>query len=804
MAWLQLRTNAPGLQGAFVIEDRSVYHANCASKMLTFLTCPKSSMEDVSVKRLDPESFIVECPVFAAIQTRVKAGPVPAGFTRLFLERITSTPIVVKKLYAQILCPLSHVVALMVDDLGGLSKSAGVLASLMCNWRTLGMSPKPLLFVVTNNKGITEDIFVREVTLHCLERLRVLHPDTPPTYTHVKSEWTTNFESIAIVETEEENLYYHLVIFSEDILRQRRQKQFAFASDTLHRLVIQAICQIGSREEFNIVRSLRSQSQRISPSLFVPYALKLSSMKEEFPEFNWRSLIASSLAVDSHRPSHHVFQSDLVFEEEYESMLSCLALKARQPDLVASVKHDFCSMIAGAAANPESLLEVHLQLLKTHGEKLFPFQACAICFFRAATHTATCSHKVCNSCIDLLEMASNVMQYPTCRLCQKGEILIKPRDVAVRALILHGRTSRGTVSFLHRLRRALLGPLEEYFDIVIALDRGKFQTIMSSYGEPRKIQDRQLEVLEAELAKLWPSKPVLRVEHDKDSSRLKGNVQANMAFAALFHGVVSESPDSTCAHLTVFCSIPPGAHLQRIAMHARTKKMSLYYGDQEGWSQEDLCDISTWNCVRSGGAFTKRINVNQPDPGSIKAKIDDPFEMMDPSDIQVISRLTQTPRVETKEYDLPFQHLSEEVDFSEARRSLDRSNTSEEEFQLRPLIQKTELEEILATRDVPSVGSHSVLATDLFALKVWTRILRSGHHLSASIIFRACSLPLSGSLITVMLRSSNGLLLVRVFRALPINDSLMPDISKSIPPTLFLPMQNIWRNAMITLSRSWM
>ncbi|KAI3552362.1 phospholipase [Colletotrichum filicis] len=757
MAWLQLRTNAPGLQGAFVIEDRSVYHANCASKMLTFLTCPKSSMEDVSVKRLDPESFIVECPVFAAIQTRVKAGPVPAGFTRLFLERITSTPIVVEKLYAQILCPLSHVVALMVDDLGGLSKSAGVLASLMCNWRTLGMSPKPLLFVVTNNKGITEDIFVREVTLHCLERLRVLHPDTPPTYTHVKSEWTTNFESIAIVETEEENLYYHLVIFSEDILRQRRQKQFAFASDTLHRLVIQAICQIGSREEFNIVRSLRSQSQRISPSLFVPYALKLSSMKEEFPEFNWRSLIASSLAVDSHRPSHHVFQSDLVFEEEYESMLSCLALKARQPDLVASVKHDFCSMIAGAAANPESLLEVHLQLLKTHGEKLFPFQACAICFFRAATHTATCSHKVCNSCIDLLDMASNVMQYPTCRLCQKGEILIKPRDVAVRALILHGRTSRGTVSFLHRLRRALLGPLEEYFDIVIALDRAvpvvldhfcrrwplsqcvpsykskkwilnklnrqvpsllgnqchlillNGKTIMSSYGEPRKIQDRQLEVLEAELAKLWPSKPVLRVEHDKDSSWLKGNVQANMAFAALFHGVVSESPDSTCAHLTVFCSIPPGAHLQRIAMHARTKKMSLYYGDQEGWSQEDLCDISTWNCVRSGGAFTKRINVNQPDPGSIKAKIDDPFEMMDPSYIQVISRLTQTPRVETKEYDLPFQHLSEEVDFSEARRSLNRSNTSEEEFQLRPLIQKTEFEKILATRDVPSVGSHSVV-----------------------------------------------------------------------------------------------
>ncbi|KAK1659345.1 hypothetical protein BDP55DRAFT_719996 [Colletotrichum godetiae] len=754
MAWLQLRTNAPGLQGAFVIEDRSVYDANCASKMLTFLTCPKSSIEDVCVKRLDPESFIVECPVFAAIRTRVKAGPVPPGFTRLFLERITSTPIVVEKLYAQILCPLSHVVALMVDDLGGLSKSAGVLASLMCNWRTLSISPKPLLFVVTKDKGITEDIFVREVTLHCLELLRVLHADTPPTYTHVKSEWTTNFESIAIVATEEVNLYYHLVIFSEDILRQRRQKRFAFASDTLHKLVIQGICQIGSREEFNIVRSLRSQSQRFLPSLFVPYALKLSSTKEEFPEFNWRSLIASSLVVDSHRPSHHVFQSDLIFEEEYECMLGYLALKARQPGLVASVKQDFCSMIAGAAANPEALLEVHLQLLKTHGEKLFPSQACAICFFRAATHTATCSHKLCDSCIDLLEMPSNVMQHPTCRLCQKGEILIKPRDVAVRALILHGRTSRGTVSFLHRLRRALLGPLEEYFDIVIALDRAvpvvldhfcrrwplsqcvpsykskkwilnklsrrvpsllgnqchlillRGKTIMSSYGEPRRKQDRQPEVIEAELAKLWPSKPVLRVEHDKDSSWLEGNVQANMAFAALFHVVVSDSPESTCAHLTVFCSIPPGAHLQRIAMHARTKKMSFYYGDQGGWSQEDLCDISTWNCVRSGGAFTKRINVNQPDPRSIKAKIDGPFEMMDRSDIQVISRLTQTPRVETKEYDSPFQHLSEDIDCSEARRSLDRSNTSEEEFQLRPLIHKTEFEEILATRDVPSVGSH--------------------------------------------------------------------------------------------------
>lgn len=305
MTWLQLRANAPGLPGGFIVEDRSVYNATCAAKVLTFLTCPKSDAEDINLRKLDNESFIIECPIFAAIRTRVKAGPVSSRHTKHFLDRMTPSPIVVKQLYAQALCPLSHLVALFVNDLGGFSKSAEVLASLLYEWNTLGISSTPCLLVVTDDGDITEDAFIREVTLHYLELLRLSATDMPPTYIRAKSTWTTNFQSITIVAAHGEDLHYYLVIYSEEVYRRRQQSYLAFSPETFHELVLQAAYQIGGDERLNVVGSLRSESQQLIPSLFVPYMRGFMRTQEEFPDFDWQSLLASSLAVDSHRSSHH-------------------------------------------------------------------------------------------------------------------------------------------------------------------------------------------------------------------------------------------------------------------------------------------------------------------------------------------------------------------------------------------------------------------------------------------------------------------------------------------------------------------
>ncbi|KAK2756593.1 hypothetical protein CKAH01_17173 [Colletotrichum kahawae] len=472
MAWLQLRTNAPGLPGAFIVEDRSVYRTMCASKVLTFLTCPKSDAEDVNLRKLDDESFVIECPLFSTIRTRVKAGPVSSQYTKHFLDRITPSPIVVKQLYAQVFCPLSHLVALFVDDLGGLSKSAEVLASLLHEWNTLGMSSPPCLLVVTDDGDITEDAFIREVTLHYLELLRLSSTDMPPIYIRAKSTWTSSFQSITIVAAQGEDLHYHLVIYSEEVYRHRQQSYLAFSPETFHELVLQAVYRMGGDERLNIVGSLRSESQQLIPSLFVPYMRRLLRTQDGFPDFNWQSLLASSLAVDSHRSSHHIFQAELVFEEVYELILHHLAREVRQPDLAAVVKQHFCNLVKKAEANPQALLHNHLNLLRNHNDLLTPSKACGMCHLRVPTHTATCQHKLCDSCADLLGHQSNDTQHSACLICLKGDILIKPRSVAVRALILHGRTPRATIGFLFRLRRALLGPLEEYFDIIVASDKG--------------------------------------------------------------------------------------------------------------------------------------------------------------------------------------------------------------------------------------------------------------------------------------------------------------------------------------------
>lgn len=143
------------------------------------------------------------------------------------------------------------------------------------------------------------------------------------------------------------------------------------------------------------------------------------------------------------------------------------------------VKQYFCNFVEKAAGNPQVLLQDHLNLLRNHNDLLSPSKACVMCHLRVPAYTATCQHKLCDSCVDLLRHQNNDTQHSAYLICQKGDILIKTRSVAVRALILHGRTPRAMIGFLFRLRRALLGLLEEYFDIIVASDKGM------SYKKPQ-------------------------------------------------------------------------------------------------------------------------------------------------------------------------------------------------------------------------------------------------------------------------------------------------------------------------------
>lgn len=85
-----------------------------------------------------------------------------------------------------------------------------------------------------------------------------------------------------------------------------------------------------------------------------------------------------------------------------------------------------------------------------------------------------------------------------------------------------------------------------------------------------------------------------------------------------------------------FCLIPPGAHLQRIAMHLRSNGTRLHYGDEGRWSEEELCDIYTWDRVRSGGSFSKQINFDHPNPALIQAKLNGLLENTSLLGIQVV------------------------------------------------------------------------------------------------------------------------------------------------------------------------
>ncbi len=310
--WLQIRSNAPGLPGPFLQEHRNAYQV-CYGAWQMAVTigvsaerppiCNATPLVDdaqcgIWLRRADESTVIADCDIHLNKNLgRVRAGPQPG---HLNLYQLNGQPPhspadVASQLYAGVLFPISCVILLSVDGLGGVAESARTLAVWLHFSSHIDIQPPPRLLVSTST-ALTLEKFLFALTL---EMRHILGKDIT-TYSQAKDAWSRRVESIHIVRptTNLELIRTHV----DKISRLRKQYYYNFSPPHFLRLLQQAVVSFADRSEkpFDLLRALgildpATEQARVSLREFLDAPLTDQGI----------AAIASSLVLNTYSYSSH-------------------------------------------------------------------------------------------------------------------------------------------------------------------------------------------------------------------------------------------------------------------------------------------------------------------------------------------------------------------------------------------------------------------------------------------------------------------------------------------------------------------
>jgi hypothetical protein len=310
--WLQIRSNAPGLPGPFLQEYRNAYQVCYGAGQLAITigaSAGRSPIHNATplvddarygiwLRRISYSTVIADCDLHLDINPdRVRAGPQPGHLSLHQLKGLpTHSPVhIAGRLYAEALFPISCVVVLSVDGLGGVAESARVLAHWLNFSSLIDIQPPPRLLLSTS-----EDLTLQEFSFALTLAMRHTLGEDSISFSQAKNAWSRRVESIHIVRP---TGGWRLVgTHVNEVSRLRKQYYYKFSPPHFLRLLQQVVAAFADRgkEPFDLLRILGV----LNPATEQARANLMEFLKTPLTEHRI-AVIASSLALTTYSHSSH-------------------------------------------------------------------------------------------------------------------------------------------------------------------------------------------------------------------------------------------------------------------------------------------------------------------------------------------------------------------------------------------------------------------------------------------------------------------------------------------------------------------
>ncbi|KAI1846266.1 hypothetical protein JX265_014047, partial [Neoarthrinium moseri] len=597
------------------------------------------------------DAVLVDCSLHEAPEfERLRGGYTPSQVDKFCLGSLADVdgPSLAWTVYGKLLAPLSALVVVFVDDLGGLARSAQLLARWVCRQPApCGISPRPRLVVVAERplSKMQTDRFLDET----LGLLRRLSPEQPPTLADAKTRFASCFEGVrSLGLVPDVPIVGQLLQHADEILAARRRARHDFSSGQYRRLFGVALERFVDNSPFHILQAYRP------PAGIETRLQELCQLvaKNGTPP---TQLLGSALLREVAKQQIPDFAPEEIFDRLFMPPMLQVQDLANIPGLASQVRDAFGSLASQAFTRPSSN---HLALLKGSRGNVLP-----------------CRHGFCDDCIRSESDDSTGLVFTmACPLCGKVDSLpLKPVTACVRVLVLPGNDVETMLLFLRELQQQLFGDVRDYFDLVVCgrevshaitqifclktsihrslkeLHTKRLRSWKRHRGEVPAIGPRQRKVAiveechrprelgglvpnaahgrpdsrhamaaESECDLLWPGAPMSNfVVHDTFQTVAMARRLTALLLYLEVADVTSERRLPCRVPFRVRCRLAPGCHLQNLMLMLRDRGAKIWFGCNKLASCEPFCGEEQLEDLRNGKEYSRRVDLWVPSVDSM-------------------------------------------------------------------------------------------------------------------------------------------------------------------------------------------
>lgn len=208
---------------------------------------------------LDESTMIADCDPHRGIADRPCEEPCRVPILHQLPDTSASLDRNFMTLCAQVLMPMSSVVIVFADTLGGVRSAAKFLATLLSSPPLTDVQLRPRLMIITDDPSYTENVCRRDITIEMLEQLRALHPDTPRAFREVLKTWTSRIHRMQLVRGEQ---FVDCFFAARDEVSASRKKYgYEYTPKHFGRLLRETIKCFSGKSSHSIMRCLGIQNQ---------------------------------------------------------------------------------------------------------------------------------------------------------------------------------------------------------------------------------------------------------------------------------------------------------------------------------------------------------------------------------------------------------------------------------------------------------------------------------------------------------------------------------------------------------------
>ncbi|KAK7927873.1 hypothetical protein PG985_004871 [Apiospora marii] len=227
------------------------------------IVAPSTVQAEISFNLVGDSVVVADCYLQEAFP-RLLGGPIPHDVRHHCLNQISrpSNHSLISKIYGQLI-PLSTVVVVFVDDLGGMNAAAEEIAQWICDTKEFGITPCADLLLATGQT--LPELRLDELLVdHVLQHLRTRDLMRTPTYVEAKKKLRSCFGSIARVRlTAGRRVLPRALAASHHIFAQRHLVRHTFSSTLFSHIFQTALQHLLDDSPFHILQAYPPVSQEL-------------------------------------------------------------------------------------------------------------------------------------------------------------------------------------------------------------------------------------------------------------------------------------------------------------------------------------------------------------------------------------------------------------------------------------------------------------------------------------------------------------------------------------------------------------